>query len=162
MGRVIEVDVVSFEEGVNLHPGPVTQHAAHLSFRQALAAVSLQRQGFKSGAREVWLLVLDHACDIVRDLELHVHTAQLSHPLICQHWRTSRDSGSWAEASGRYARVRLVFRPILLDQRPQSIARNTNGARRGPQRYIVVRRTESPWVLEELLHRFAWHGRSVR
>ena len=79
MDGVIEIDVVSLEEGVNLHPGSEAQHTPHLSFRQALAAVSLQRQGFKSGAREVWLLVLDHACDIVRDLELHVHAAQVSH-----------------------------------------------------------------------------------
>jgi hypothetical protein len=70
---------VGLQEGVNLHPGSETQRAAKLSFRQALAPVSLQRQRFKSSAREVWLLVLDHACDIVRDLELHVHTAPLSH-----------------------------------------------------------------------------------
>ena len=40
------------------------------------------------------------------------------------------------------------FRPILSDPRPQWIARNTNGARRSPERYIVVRRKESQWVPE--------------
>jgi hypothetical protein len=61
-----------------------------------------------------------------------------------------------------YATVRLVLRPILLDPRRQWIARNTNDARRSPQRYIVVRRKESPWVPEESLRRFAWHGHSER
>ena len=79
MDGVIEIDVVSLQEGMNLNPGSETEHAAHLPFRQAFAAVSLQRQGFKGGTREVWLLVLDHAHDVVRDLELHVHTALLSH-----------------------------------------------------------------------------------
>ncbi len=79
MNRVIEIDVVSLQEGMNLNPGSETEHSAQLPFRQAFAAVSLQRQGFKGGAREVWLLVLYHARDVVRDLELHVHTGLLSH-----------------------------------------------------------------------------------
>src|SRR5437762_6554869 len=52
------------------------------------------------------------------------------------------------------ATVWRAFRPILLDQRPQWIARNTNGARRSPQHYIVVRRKDSPWVPEQSFRRF--------
>jgi hypothetical protein len=36
---------------MNLHPGPETQHAPHLPFRQAFATVSFQRQRFKGCAR---------------------------------------------------------------------------------------------------------------
>src|SRR5580658_6156197 len=45
--------------------------------------------------------------------------------------------------------VRREFRPILLDQRRQWIARNTNGARRSPQHYIAVPRKDSPRVPEQ-------------
>ncbi len=65
-----------------------------------------------------------------------------------------------AEAGDGYTTVPRGCRPILLDQRPQWIARSTNGARRSPQRYIVVRRKDNPWAHEQSLHRFAWHGRS--
>ena len=49
--RKMEIDVVSLEEGMNLRPGPEAQHAAHLPFRQAFAAVSFQREGFQGCAR---------------------------------------------------------------------------------------------------------------
>jgi tetratricopeptide (TPR) repeat protein len=111
---------VGLEEGVNLHPGSETEHTAQLSFRQALAAVSLQSQGFKSGAREVRLLVLDHACDIVRDLKLHVHTAQLSHfprpgPLRVESGAFAKPWPSKQEKLGPEHRPTLVTAENLAD-----------------------------------------------
>jgi hypothetical protein len=110
---VTEIDVVSLQEGMNLHPGSKTEHAPHLPFRQVFAAVSLQCQGFKGGAREVWLLVLDHARDVVRDLELHVHTAQLSHYAVGRDPLT-RKAQQTLEASGRICRNRYAVSAVML------------------------------------------------
>jgi hypothetical protein len=63
---------------MNLHPGPEAQHAAHLPFRQAFTAVSFQCEGFQGCARQVWLLTLDYACDIIRNVQLHVHVPIIS------------------------------------------------------------------------------------
>jgi hypothetical protein len=48
----MQIDVVSLQEGMNLHPGLETQQAANLPLGQAFATVSFQRQGFKEFMRQ--------------------------------------------------------------------------------------------------------------
>jgi len=103
-----------------------------------------------------------------RQLPAQYSTLQRAVFISVEHTRAAfdlRETGEFdglAEADDRYATARRAFRPILLGQRPQRIARNTNDARRSPRHCIVVRRKDSPSVPEQSFHRFALHVRNVR
>ena len=73
VNRVIEIDMVCLEEGMHFHPRPEIEQTSYLRFGQTFASVSLQRQDFKNGAREIRLLALNAPCKIVRDFQVHVH-----------------------------------------------------------------------------------------